>query len=109
MWYGVVGAAMFDMEYARWLEDDQRHMMELRSGLQVPLPDGELRVIVDGYLSHYDEVFRLKGVAVKTDVFHLINGTWTSPAERCFLWIGGFKPSELITVCFIYICIFFVP
>ncbi|KAL2592666.1 hypothetical protein AAZV13_12G080600 [Glycine max] len=92
------GAAMFDMEYARWLEDDQRHMMELRSGLQVPLPDGELRVIVDGYLSHYDEVFRLKGVAVKTDVFHLINGMWTSPAERCFLWIGGFKPSELITM-----------
>lgn len=108
MWYGVVGAAMFDMEYARWLEDDQRHMMELRSGLQVPLPDGELRVIVDGYLSHYDEVFRLKGVAVKTDVFHLINGMWTSPAERCFLWIGGFKPSELITVCIFY-ALSFVP
>lgn len=106
---GVVGAAMFDMEYAKWLEDDQRHIVELRSGLQTPLSDGELRVIVDGFLSHYDEVFRLKGVAAKTDVFHLINGMWTSPAERCFLWIGGFKPSELITVCFIYICIFFVP
>ncbi|KAL2989813.1 hypothetical protein AAZX31_11G159800 [Glycine max] len=92
------GAAMFDMEYAKWLEDDQRHIVELRSGLQTPLSDGELRVIVDGFLSHYDEVFRLKGVAAKTDVFHLINGTWTSPAERCFLWIGGFKPSELITM-----------
>ncbi|KAK8463995.1 hypothetical protein PHAVU_011G093700 [Phaseolus vulgaris] len=92
------GAAMFDMEYARWLEDDHRHMAELRTGLQAPLSDGELRVIVDGYLSHYDEVFRLKGVAAKTDVFHLINGMWTSPAERCFLWIGGFRPSELITM-----------
>ncbi|XP_020214997.1 transcription factor TGA9 isoform X2 [Cajanus cajan] len=92
------GAAMFDMEYARWLEDDQRHMAELRTGLQAPLSDGELRVVVDGYLSHYDEVFRLKGVAAKSDVFHLINGMWTSPAERCFLWIGGFKPSELITM-----------
>ncbi|XP_047157148.1 transcription factor TGA9-like isoform X2 [Vigna umbellata] len=92
------GAAMFDLEYARWLEDDHRHMAELRTGLQAPLSDGELRVIVDGYLSHYDEVFRLKGVAAKTDVFHLINGMWTSPAERCFLWIGGFKPSELITM-----------
>ncbi|TKY67070.1 TGACG-sequence-specific DNA-binding protein TGA-2.1 [Spatholobus suberectus] len=90
------GAAMFDMEYARWLEDDHRHMAELQTGLQ--LSDGELRVIVDGYLSHYDEVFRLKGLAAKTDVFHLINGMWTSPAERCFLWIGGFKPSELITM-----------
>ncbi|XP_027346074.1 transcription factor TGA9-like isoform X2 [Abrus precatorius] len=92
------GAAMFDMEYARWLEDDHRHMAELRTGLQAPLSEGELRVVVDGYLSHYDEVFRLKGVAAKTDVFHLINGMWTSPAERCFLWIGGFRPSDLIAM-----------
>lgn len=94
---------MFDMEYARWLEDDHQHMAELRTGLQAPLSDNELRVIVDGYLYHYDELFRLKGVAAKSDVFHLINGMWTSPTERCFLWIGGFRPSELITVCIIYI------
>lgn len=93
---------MFDMEYARWLEDDHRHTAELRTGLQAALSDNELRVIVDGYLCHYDEVFRLKGVTVKSDVFHLYNGLWTSPAERCFLWIGGFRPSELITVCTIY-------
>ena len=97
---------MFDMEYARWLEEDQRLMGELRNVLQAPLSDGDMRVIVDGYLNHYDEVFRLKGVAAKSDVFHLINGMWTSQAERCFLWIGGFRPSELITVC---ICIFFCP
>jgi len=90
------GAAIFDMEYARWLEDEQRHMTELRAGLQAHLLDSDLRVIVDGYLQHYDEIFRLKGVAAKSDVFHLITGMWTTPAERCFLWMGGFKPSELI-------------
>ncbi|KAK6926580.1 Basic-leucine zipper domain [Dillenia turbinata] len=90
------GAAIFDMEYARWLEDDHRHMSELRTGLQAHLSDGDLRVIVDGYLAHYDEIFRLKGVAAKSDVFHLITGMWTTPAERCFLWMGGFRPSELI-------------
>ncbi|MED6205261.1 Transcription factor tga9 [Stylosanthes scabra] len=92
------GAAMFDMEYARWLEEEQRVMGELRNGLQAPLSDGEMRGIVDGYLSHYDELFRLKAVAAKSDVFHLINGMWTSQAERCFLWIGGFRPSDLITM-----------
>lgn len=90
------GAAIFDMEYARWLEDDNRHMSELRTSLQAHLTDNDLRIIVDGYINHYDDIFRLKGLAAKTDVFHLISGIWTSPAERCFLWMGGFRPSELI-------------
>ncbi|XP_058217840.1 transcription factor TGA9-like isoform X2 [Rhododendron vialii] len=90
------GAAIFDMEYARWLDDDHRHMAELRTGLQAHLSDSNLRVVVDGYVAHYDEIFQLKGVAAKSDVFHLITGMWTTPAERCFLWMGGFRPSELI-------------
>lgn len=96
--YYFAGAAIFDMEYARWLEDDHRHMSELRTGLHAHLSDGDLRVIVDGYISHYDEIFQLKGAAAKSDVFHLITGMWTTPAERCFLWMGGFRPSELIKV-----------
>ncbi|XP_051113528.1 transcription factor TGA9 isoform X2 [Andrographis paniculata] len=90
------GGAIFDMEYARWLDDDHRHMSELRAALQAHLSDSDLRVIADGYIAHYDEIFRLKGVAAKTDVFHLITGMWASPAERCFLWMGGFRPSDLI-------------
>ncbi|KAK3041514.1 hypothetical protein RJ639_000133 [Escallonia herrerae] len=94
--YMKAGAAVFDMEYARWLDDDHRHMTELRTGLHAELSDGDLRVIVDGYIAHFDEIFQLKGVAAKSDVFHLITGMWTTPAERCFLWMGGFRPSELI-------------
>lgn len=94
----VAGAALFDMEYSRWLDDDHRHMSELRTALQAHLSDGDLRLIVDGYIAHYDEIFSLKGVAAKSDVFHLITGMWTTPAERCFLWMGGFRPSELIKV-----------
>ncbi|CAN4098996.1 unnamed protein product [Withania somnifera] len=90
------GAAIFDMEYSRWLDDDHRHMSELRNALQAHLSDSDLRLIVDGYIAHYDEIFSLKGVAAKSDVFHLITGMWTTPAERCFLWMGGFRPSELI-------------
>ncbi|KAK8683346.1 hypothetical protein V6N13_039410 [Hibiscus sabdariffa] len=90
------GAAIFDMAYSRWLEDDQRHMSELRTGLNAHLSDSDLRIIVDTYISHYDEIFRLKVVAAKADAFHLITGMWTTPAERCFLWMGGFRPSELI-------------
>ncbi|XP_057473151.1 transcription factor TGA9-like isoform X2 [Actinidia eriantha] len=90
------GAAIFDMEYARWLDDDHRYMAELRTGLHAHLSDSNLRVVVDGYMAHYDEIFSLKGVAAKSDIFHLITGMWTTPAERYFLWMGGFRPSELI-------------
>lgn len=89
---------MFDMEYGRWLEEDNRHMSEIRTGLQAHLSDNDLRLIVDGYIAHFDEIFRLKAVAAKADVFHLIIGTWMSPAERCFIWMAGFRPSDLIKV-----------
>lgn len=92
------GAAIFDVEYTRWLDEHHRHMSELRAGLQAHLSDGDLRVILDGCLSHYDEIFRLKGIAAKSDVFHLITGMWTTPAERCFIWMGGFRPSELLKI-----------
>ncbi|KAE8691061.1 TGACG-sequence-specific DNA-binding protein TGA-2.1 [Hibiscus syriacus] len=91
-----VGVAICDMEYARWLEDDERHVSDLRTGLHSNLSDSDLRLIVDAYISHYDEIFRLKGMAAKLDVFYLLSGMWTTPAERWFLWMGGFRPSELI-------------
>ncbi|RZC84053.1 hypothetical protein C5167_046837 [Papaver somniferum] len=90
------GAAMFDMEYTRWLDEDHRHLTELRSALHSQLQDGDLRMILDGYLAHYDEIFHLKIDAAKCDAFHLINGMWTTPAERCFLWMGGFRPSDIL-------------
>lgn len=87
------------MKYVRWLEEDHRHTVELRGGLEAHLPDVDLRVRVDACICHYNEIFRLKGEAAKSDIFHLITGIWMSPAERCFLWIGGFRPSDLIKVC----------
>ncbi|KAJ6829032.1 bZIP transcription factor TGA10 isoform X1 [Iris pallida] len=91
-------AAVFDMEYGRWLEEHHRLMCELRASVQEHLSENELRMYVENSLAHYDEMFGLKGMAVKADVFHLVSGTWKTPAERCFMWIGGFRPSELIKV-----------
>ncbi|XP_023637539.1 transcription factor TGA10 isoform X2 [Capsella rubella] len=91
-------AAVFDMEYARWLEEQQRLLTELRVATQEHLAENELRMFVDTCLAHYDHLINLKAMVAKTDVFHLISGAWKTPAERCFLWMGGFRPSEIIKV-----------
>lgn len=86
------------MEYARWVEEQHRQMSELRAALQAHVADNELRLLVDGGMAHYDDLFRLKSIAAKADVFHLVSGMWKTPAERCFMWMGGFRPSELLKV-----------
>ncbi|GMP91479.1 hypothetical protein CsSME_00042163 [Camellia sinensis var. sinensis] len=90
------GAQAFDVEYARWLEEHIRRVNELRGAVNSHAGDGELRIIVDGILAHYDDIFRIKGDAAKADVFHILSGMWKTPAERCFLWLGGFRSSELL-------------
>ncbi|KAJ8900077.1 hypothetical protein K2173_024193 [Erythroxylum novogranatense] len=91
-------AAAFDMEYARWLEEQHRLTCELRAAVQEHLPENELKLFVDNCLAHYDVMMNLKGMVAKTDVFHLVSGVWKTPAERCFMWMGGFRPSELIKI-----------
>ncbi|RAL48633.1 hypothetical protein DM860_000953 [Cuscuta australis] len=93
---GSNGALAFDVEYGRWLEEQNKRISELRAAVNSHAGDAELRIVVDNVTSHFDEVFKLKGNAAKSDVFHVLSGMWKSPAERCFLWIGGFRPSELL-------------
>jgi hypothetical protein len=97
------GALAFDVEYARWLEEQNKQINELRSAVNSHAGDTELRTIVDNVVAHFDDIFRLKGIAAKADVFHILSGMWKTPAERCFLWIGGFRSSELLKVSFFFV------
>ncbi|KAJ0985248.1 hypothetical protein J5N97_003604 [Dioscorea zingiberensis] len=90
------GALTFDVEYARWQEEQNRLIGELRNAVNAHASDSDLRSMVDGVMAHYDEIFRLKGVAAKADVFYMLSGMWKSPAERCFMWLGGFRSSEIL-------------
>ncbi|XWS65468.1 hypothetical protein CRYUN_Cryun05aG0115300 [Craigia yunnanensis] len=93
---GGNGAMAFDVEYGRWLEEQNRQINELRTAINSHASDAELCIIVDGVMAHCDDIFRLKSNAAKADVFHLLSGMWKTPAERCFLWLGGFRSSELL-------------
>ncbi|KAF5938141.1 hypothetical protein HYC85_025647 [Camellia sinensis] len=90
------GALAFDVEYGRWLEEHNRHINELRAAVNAHAIDTELRSIVGNVITHFDDIFRLKANAAKADVFHILSGMWKTHAERCFMWIGDFRSSELL-------------
>ncbi|KAL9267212.1 TGACG-sequence-specific DNA-binding protein TGA-2.1-like protein [Drosera capensis] len=92
------GALAFDVEYSRWLEEHNKHINELRAAVNSHASDSELRTVVDSVTMHFDDIFRIKGTAAKADAFHILSGMWKTPAERCFMWIGGFRSSELLKI-----------
>ncbi|EPS74595.1 hypothetical protein M569_00161 [Genlisea aurea] len=94
-----VAVNAFDLEYARWLEEQQRLIHDLRSALNSNVTtDGELQHFVDSVMSHYENLFQLKRSAAKNDIFHILSGMWKSPAERCFIWLGGFRSSDILKI-----------
>ncbi|KAL7104453.1 hypothetical protein ACP275_08G245900 [Erythranthe tilingii] len=92
------GIATFEMEYGQWVEEQNRQISELRSALNSDMGDMELHIFVDCGMRHYFDLFTMKATAAKADVFHIISGMWKTSAERFFLWIAGFRPSELLKI-----------
>ncbi|XP_031118731.1 transcription factor TGA7-like [Ipomoea triloba] len=92
------GIASFEMDYTHWVEEQQKKNSELRNALQSHMHDMELQMLVDSFLGHYSDLFRMKADVAKADIFYLISGMWVSPIERFFLWLGGYRPSEFISV-----------
>ncbi|KAH0455344.1 hypothetical protein IEQ34_015376 [Dendrobium chrysotoxum] len=92
------GIAAFELEYGHWIEEQNRQICELRAALQGSASDIELGILVENGMKHYDDLFRMKSIAAKSDVFYIVSGLWKASAERFFLWIGGFRPSGLLKV-----------
>ncbi|CAH8320441.1 unnamed protein product [Eruca vesicaria subsp. sativa] len=92
------GIAAFEMEYEHWIQEQNKQICQLRTVLQGQVSDVELRLLVENAMKHYFELFRMKSAAAKADVFFIMSGMWRTSAERFFLWIGGFRPSDLLKV-----------
>ncbi|CAN6277084.1 unnamed protein product [Urochloa humidicola] len=92
------GVAVFEIDYSNWVEEQKRHTAELRSALQGQTSELELRMLVETGLNNYEHLFRIKALAANADVFYVMSGMWKTPAERFFLWIGGFRPSEVLKI-----------
>ncbi|XP_076921911.1 transcription factor TGA1-like isoform X1 [Bidens hawaiensis] len=92
------GIGAFEIEYEQWVETQNQKTKSLKSALHSSLPDPELDILIKDTLNHYANLFSIKATAAKADVCYLISGVWKTPTERLFLWIGGFRPSDLLKV-----------
>lgn len=92
------GNTVFGIEYGHWVEEQNRQIDGLRNALDSNISETELHILFEVGMKHYYSLFRLKAMAAKSDVFYLLSGMWKTPVERLFLWIGGFRPSELLQV-----------
>uniref|UniRef100_A0A0E0LDI8 DOG1 domain-containing protein n=1 Tax=Oryza punctata TaxID=4537 RepID=A0A0E0LDI8_ORYPU len=91
-------AALFNLEYERWQEAHHQVIGRLRATVEEHRPDSELQPHVDEAVSHYGVLMAHKARLVGADPIHLLFGLWKGAVEQCFLWIGDFRPSELIKV-----------
>ncbi|XP_052118599.1 transcription factor TGA2.1 [Arachis duranensis] len=92
------GALAFDMNFMRWINQHHRLISDIRSAVNSQMGDNELNLLIDGVLACPDELLQVKTIGAKEDVFHILSGTWKTHAERCFMWLGGFRRSELLKV-----------
>ncbi|KAL1556626.1 transcription factor TGA2-like [Salvia divinorum] len=89
-----IGRDAFDRDHAQWLGEHERLMDELRSSLS----STTLHLLVDAVISHYGELCGIKSAGARSDMFHILSGLWTTPAERLMMWLGGFRSSDLLKV-----------
>ncbi|KAI3505023.1 hypothetical protein L1887_26878 [Cichorium endivia] len=97
--YGKLqGIAAFVAKYELWVVEQRKKECELLAILQTVAKDDELRVHIDDIVDHYNNLFLMKADAAKADAFNLLYGSWRSPVERLFQWLGGFRPSEVLYI-----------
>ncbi|KAG6399515.1 hypothetical protein SASPL_140996 [Salvia splendens] len=87
--------------YVQQLESSRMKLTQLEHDIQRARAQEEMLMQVENkafLVPIYLQMIALKSVLVKSDVFHIFSGMWRTPAERCFLWMGGVRPSELIKV-----------
>ncbi|KAK9068605.1 hypothetical protein SSX86_012720 [Deinandra increscens subsp. villosa] len=92
------GIGTFEIEYEQWVEVQNKKTEALKTALHSALSDTELDILIKDTMNHYANLFNIKATAAKADVCYLISGVWKTSTERLFLWIGGFRPSDLLKV-----------
>ena len=92
------------MDYARWQDDHIKQINELRAALNAHASDDDLRRIINSFMAHYYEAFRLKGVAAKADAIHVLSGMWKTPVRSILTVRDSEGLCSLLTCSYCVMC-----
>ncbi|XP_071714221.1 transcription factor TGA2.1-like [Rutidosis leptorrhynchoides] len=86
----------FSKQFNDWFTEHHQRILQLRRRLIGEFIEDNILPIVDNILSHFYTLFNIKKTAAKVHVFSIIYGTWMTPAQRCTMWIGGLRPTDIL-------------
>ncbi|XP_071733095.1 transcription factor HBP-1b(c38)-like [Rutidosis leptorrhynchoides] len=86
----------FSKAYSNWSEEHHRLIFNLRKATMITFDASTVMPVVDVIFSHYNEFFRMKQSAANIHNFSIIDGCWMPPTPRSIMWIGGFRPYDII-------------
>ncbi|XP_071727469.1 TGACG-sequence-specific DNA-binding protein TGA-2.1-like [Rutidosis leptorrhynchoides] len=96
----------FNKQYNDWFVEHHQRILHLRRRLIGEFIEDDILPIIENILSHFYTIFNIKKIAAKVDVFSILYGTWMSPAHLSTMWVGGFRPTDMLKLISNHIEIF---
>lgn len=87
----------FDHFYASWIEHLHQLVRHLAAEL-IPSGGGsqdQLSHLVNKFMDHYSEYYRVKRLEVERDVLEAVAAPWATSLERSLHWIAGWRPTTV--------------
>lgn len=84
--------------YEAWFDELHHLLNQLRAAPKPPSTEDDithLNQLVQKLLSHYAEYYRLKSLAIESDVLSVFTAPWASCFEKALHWVAGWRPTTL--------------
>jgi len=88
----------FTRFYDTWFDQLNQLLEQLRTAPKPPSSQDDrshLSSLAQKIVSHYAEFYRVKSMAIESDVLSVFTAPWASCFERSLHWIAGWRPTTL--------------
>ncbi|XP_071731614.1 transcription factor TGA2.1-like [Rutidosis leptorrhynchoides] len=82
--------------YNVWYCEHNNLIQSIHKALITNYKDSDIIPILNNVMDHFKHLFYVNNIAAKRDALNIIYGVWMKPTERCIMWVGGFRPSDIL-------------